>query len=152
MGDSLNQCMLFQQNEHRPNRAGIRRHAAGEFPLGERLSPCERCEENELVGCDAMGRELRLRPAMECHICRTERHWQFVFGRHLCLFEGIRAYTHVFESLPRQPVEYKDLKQRHATVVISVDDVPKLCTAECRSRCGGVEHIQSLSCGLVSRF
>ena len=65
MCDSLNQSMLLQQNEHGSNGAGIRRHTAGEVPLGERLSSCERCEENELVGGDSMRRELCLCTAME---------------------------------------------------------------------------------------
>jgi len=49
---------LFQQDEHGPDGAGIRRHAAGELPLRQRMPAGERREEHKLVGRDAMRREL----------------------------------------------------------------------------------------------
>ncbi len=53
---TLDQSLPFQQNEHCPNRAGIRRHTAGEFPLGQGVTPCERRQKHELVGSHPLSR------------------------------------------------------------------------------------------------
>ncbi len=88
----------LQQDEHGPHGAGVGRHAAGEFPLGEGMpTPGEGGEEDELVGGDAVRRERRVRPAVEGQVRGAEGDREVVSGGHRRVVHGrgrIRASTH----------------------------------------------------------
>ena len=79
----------LQQDEHGPHGAGVGRHAAGEFPLGEGVpAPGEGGEEDELVGGDAVRRERRVRPAVEGQVRGPEGDRDVVSGGHRRVVRG----------------------------------------------------------------
>ena len=99
MSFTRDKSLLFQQNEHRTNRAGIGRHPGCQLPLSHRLTPREIRQEHKLVRRNSMLRKHRIRSTMQSQVSSSQCQRKFIFRRHRFLIPSlIRTYTHEFSG------------------------------------------------------
>lgn len=91
MGLAVDEALLFEQHEHGPNSAGVRRHPLREFALSKRLAAAgERRQEDKLVGGDALLGKLRVGAPMQRQVGGAKRERELVFGGHRPISQIVR--------------------------------------------------------------